>query len=125
MSGKIIDWKSGQIPTVGGATATICESDDIPDGASVTVCLRLQGRTAAGLVASCVVEHRGGRTGGVLALVGALTALLSFVTGSDGALAGAVAIINVNGSKVRAQVTGVVGQTITWFGDMRVRVNVP
>lgn len=123
MSQKTIDWKTGVVSTVGATTSTVCDTDAIPTGANVTVDGFLQGRDAAGLMASTYIHHRGSNVGGVLGLIGTLTSLVTFATGSDAVLATAVAAIVVTGTQLRLQVTGVATKTIEWFGDLRVRIN--
>ena len=125
MSVRIIDWKSGVATTTDAATpATICESDNIPTGATATVDVYIQGRDAAGNIASTSFQHRARNVGGTLTLVGSITNLVTMALGSDAALSTAAAsITSVAGPKLRLQVNGVVATTIEWFGDVRVRVN--
>lgn len=124
MSRRVIDWKAGVATTVGAASAILCETDDLPDGAGATFEIHLQGRElATGDVATAVFQHRARRVAGVLSLVGNLTALLGFAAGSDAALAACAAALLVVGQRVRLQATGVVLTNVEWFGDMRIRIN--
>lgn len=128
MSQRIIDWKSGVATTVNASVVTVTATDVIPDGTTVTLDIFLQGRettslTNFGEIASTHFIVQATRIAGVLSLVGTPTVVVSFAQGSNAALAGASAAVDVSANTLRLRATGVVGFTLEWFGDMRPRIN--
>lgn len=117
-------WPTGVVTTTDGTTSTpVCLSAALPNGSTFTIEAYLQGRDAAGNIASTQLSHRGKVVSGTAALVGSLTGIVSFATGSDTILATSTALIDISAGAARLNVTGVAATTIEWFGELYIRVN--
>lgn len=128
MSQRIIDWKTGVAQTVNAVSTVVCATGIIPDNSTVQMDVFLQGRettslTNLGEIASTRFSVQARRVSGVLTLVNTPVIIVSFAQGSDAALAGATATVDINANTIRVSATGVVGFTIEWFASIRPFIN--
>lgn len=132
MPRKIIHWITGSVQTVGAVTATVASFDLAdaaanPDGLVSNNCgIRVEGNIQGH---DSVSNDTGGKTiaRGFKRIAGTVTATdaasLAIVTNTlPGQLATATFDCDFSGTVLRLRVTGVVGRTINWFGDMVIRI---
>lgn len=132
----VIHWVNGTASTAGATAATVASFDLSSAGASPTgvafdncsveVEATLTGYVTsgtAGAIATRKLTRAVKRVSGTVSTVGALTNLTALL--SDAALALVALDIDVSGNVIRLRATGVAGETITWFGDMKIRINQP
>lgn len=116
MSQQRIERTVGVQTTTGAVTVVVC-SVPLPDGCSVSASGVLVGReTTSAAAASIRKSALLKRVAGTASLVGSV---LDTITGiADTALATASGTIAISGSSAELRVTGVVGQTVEWTGEL-------
>lgn len=110
---------TGSSSTV-GALATTVASFDVTLNASQLVEASCIGRTSAG---NTTVHRKVAAVKDVAGTVTIVGSVINDVDVSDAALAGVAVTLDVSGTTLRLRATGVAAQTITWVGDISVKVN--